>query len=115
MYKWVLFGMLYLTNALITPFKGGEATFKERRISVDEAKQIVAQQFTSAIGHQATAQLLTQLLGTAIPMNRTQVFLEPGDKLLAFTLKARPPEGKVLTLEELESIGYELVLVERLE
>jgi hypothetical protein len=36
------------------------------------------------------------------------------DAALVFKLKARPPEGKVLSLEELEEMGYEFGLLSKL-
>lgn len=108
--------MLYLTNSLITPFRGVKATFREKRISIDEAKELILKnRFVSAIGHESTARILSNLLGVEIQVNRQQVFMEPGDKLIAFIIKARLPEGKVLTEDEIKTIGYEFILVERVE
>ncbi|MCY0882327.1 MAG: DUF1874 domain-containing protein [Acidianus infernus] len=108
--------VLYIVNAQITPFKGKQAVFKEERITIEEAKELVRHNnFISAVGHESTAKLLSQLLGVEIPTSRQQIFLEPSDKALAFVLKSRPPEGKVLTLEELNQIGFELILIERVE
>lgn len=63
--------------------------------------------FVSAIGHQATAELLSSILGMNIPMNRIQVKMKSGDKALVFRLIERIPEGKVLTAEELRTLKYE--------
>ncbi|MGC8647172.1 MAG: STIV orfB116 family protein, partial [Thermoplasmata archaeon] len=84
-------------------------------IEVEEARRLVAEGFTSAIGHQATAEALTLLLGIPVPVNRVQVFLEPGDSLLAFSLRERLPEGKIITnVEELFNIGFDFLLIRRL-
>jgi hypothetical protein len=40
-------------------------------------------------------------------MNRIEYKQELGDIALCFKLKGRPEEGKILTVEEIESIGYE--------
>jgi hypothetical protein len=79
-----------------------------RKIDVNTVKEVIKDGFTSAIGHEATAQLLSVLLGTQVPTNRTQIKLDYGEMAIVFTLKSRLPEGKILrTLEEIEQIGYE--------
>lgn len=66
----------------------------------------------SAIGHQSTADILTELLDMPIPMNRILFQQEPGQKAICFKLKGRPEEGKILSREEIEQIGYEFKLLE---
>ncbi|CAJ31506.1 conserved hypothetical protein [Betalipothrixvirus acidiani] len=107
--------MLYILNSAILPLKPGEEyTVKAKEITIQEAKELVTkEQFTSAIGHQATAELLSSILGVNVPMNRVQIKVTHGDRILAFMLKQRLPEGVVVkTTEELEKIGYELWLFE---
>jgi hypothetical protein len=104
---------IYLFNAPIVPInydKYDRAVIRLRRISIDETREFLSRHpFISAIGHQGTAQLLTQLLGIEIPMNRITVQLEQGDIFIAFMLKQRLPEGIVLTKEQLEKLDYWLV------
>jgi hypothetical protein len=111
--------MLYLFNSLITPIPPSdkEAVVKITRIDINLAKEVikVAGGFISAIGHQATAQLLSILLGVQVPTNRIQVFLSPGDQAIALVLKARLPEGSVITLEQINQIGYDLYLIQRIQ
>jgi hypothetical protein len=64
------------------------------------------------VGHEATASLLSKLLGVTIPFNRATIFLQPGDRCLHFFLKSRIPEGKILTEDELKSLDFWLVLSE---
>ena len=102
--------MLYIVNAPILPLKpGGKYWVYARQISLDEVIVLLKSQgFISAIGHEATARLLTDLLGIEIPMNRIQIQLGVGDEVIAFTLRRRLPEGKVIySPEELEEIGYD--------
>lgn len=40
-------------------------------------------------------------------MNRVQYVQGVGDIALVFKLKSRPEEGKILTADEIEAIGYE--------
>jgi len=105
--------MLYVLNTAMIPLREGEKyVIRARQISVEEAREMLQKEhYTSAVGHQSTAQLLTNILGQEIPFNRIQIQLEPGDKMLAFLLKKRLEEGKVIkTVEELEQIGYSLWL-----
>lgn len=107
--------MLYLLNSAILPLKEGEKyLIKAKEITIQEAKELVTkEQFTSAIGHQATAELLSNILGINIPMNRISIKVTHGDKILAFMLKQRLAEGVVIkTADELQKIGYELWLFE---
>jgi hypothetical protein len=104
--------MIYVLNTLIVPIdfsKHPQATVRFTRISVEEARELLKQQFVSAVGHEATANLLSKLLSTPIPANRVTVFMNPGDVGVHFFLRSRIPEGKVLSLEELEKLDYWLV------
>jgi hypothetical protein len=108
--------MLFLTNAPIIPLppETRDAVITASLISLDEAKSLVAGgEFVSAVGHQATAEALTLLLEVPVPFNRAQVFLQEGDEILAFSLKARIPEGKVLNLEELLQVGFTFTFIKR--
>jgi Domain of unknown function (DUF1874). len=89
-------------------------TVKIRKIDVNQAKQLVNEnQFVSAIGHQATAELLTLLLGIDVQMNRIQVEMKSGDIGIHFVLKKRLQEGQVIqSIQELEEIGFDLVMSE---
>lgn len=78
-------------------------------------KYIVENGFISAIGHEATADIMSDLLDSKIIMNRIQFHQEVGQLAIVFKLNERPPEGEILNREELERIGYSLKLMERLE
>ena len=80
-------------------------------LTLEQAKALIADGFVSAIGHKSTAELLTTLLGVSVSMNRVEYRQEPGQSALVFKLKGRPEEGKILTIEEIESIGYEFGLL----
>jgi predicted AlkP superfamily phosphohydrolase/phosphomutase len=104
---------IYILNSLIVPInfdKYKKVQVKLERISPEEAKEILKNhQFISAIGHEGTSKLLTDILGVNIPTNRTSVYFEPGDTGIHFFLKERLPEGKVLSKEELEKLQYWIV------
>jgi hypothetical protein len=75
------------------------------------AKELLEEkEFISAIGHEATAKILSDLLGINIPCNRIAVKMKPWDSAIHFVLKTRLPEGKVLTEEELKELEFTLVL-----
>jgi curli biogenesis system outer membrane secretion channel CsgG len=86
---------IYVLNTLVIPIdfeRYERVTVKIRKASVEEVRRLLqSNQFVSAVGHQATAVLLTQLL------------------------KERLPEGKVLSYEELQQLAFELAISEVLE
>ena len=81
--------------------------------TLDEAKALVANGFESAIGHQSTADVISTLLGVACPMNRIMYQQGQGDVALVFKLNGRPEEGKILSVEDIEEIGYSWGVLER--
>jgi len=99
-----------LNTSILTTF----GTFNYAPITVNEAKKMIENGFESAVGHQSTCDVLTSLLGVKVPMNRIQYSQNVGDIALVFKLKGRPEEGKVLTAEEIEQIGYEFGSLEKL-
>lgn len=69
--------------------------------------------FTSAVGHESTAEVLTEILGVSVPVNRIEYNQQVGDIALVFKIKKRIAEGAILNREELEEIGYEFGRLER--
>lgn len=103
---------LYLPNApVLTDY--GEWRF-EGPLSLEQAQVLAGGGFVSAIGHEATATVLSQLLRQLVPVAHITASLAPGDRAIVLRLKRRQPEGKVLSEEEIQSIGYELGLLIRL-
>lgn len=97
------------TSILTAP---GEYTLGD--ITLESAKKLVSRKdIDSAVGHQSTAEIMTTLLGEEIPVNRQMFEQQPGQKALVFKLNGRPQEGKILTAEEIEQIGYKFQLLER--
>ena len=102
-------GKKYLLSTGFVPVdleKWKKVVVVQRIVSTQEAKQLLSNGFVSAVGHQSTAEIMSMLLGIPVPYNRVQVYLEPGDEAVCFVLRTRPPEGRVLSKEELWSIGY---------
>ena len=90
-------------------------TFKLEDISLDTARKLVKENnILSAVGHQSTSSILTTLLETEIPVNRIQFAQETGQKALVFKLNGRPEEGKILTVEDIEEIGYKFQLLTKI-
>jgi len=104
---------LYVFSA---PSVTNAGTYTYKVISIAEAKWLISQQgMISAVGHEATAKLLTELLGAYIMENRIFVTMNVGDKAITFRPLQRIPEGTVIrTVDELKKIGYELGLIERI-
>jgi hypothetical protein len=106
---------VYLLNALIVPIdfeRFPKVTVKIRKASIEEVRQLLQNDFVSAVGHQATADLLTSLLHIPVQFNRVAIKAAPGDVLIHFVLKTRVPEGKVLTLEELLELPFDFAISE---
>ena len=111
---------MYTITVLNTPILTKFGKYQYNEISLDRAREIAQQangfnQLVSAVGHQSTCDILTKLLGVTIPMNRIEHKQEVGTAALIFKLKGRPEEGKILTVEEIEEIGYNFGLLIRLE
>lgn len=85
-------------------------------VTVEDAREMVTTQgYKSYVGHEATAQALSELLGVEVSVNREMYTQEVGDRALVFKLRGRLPEGKILSREELELIGYDLGLLVRVQ
>ena len=91
-----------LNTSILTEY----GDYSYRGISLEQAKEMVANGFQSAIGHESTAKIISTLLGIECPVNRIQYSQKVGDFALVFKLNGRPEEGKILTIEEIEKIGY---------
>ena len=104
---------IYILNTSILPNAGD---YSLHPISVEKARELLSNNsWVSAVGHKATAEILSMLMGISIPVNRIPISMEVGDSALVFKLKQRLPEGVIIsTPEELEEIGYDLLLLRRL-
>jgi len=80
------------------------ATVKVVEASEDEVRRILSSQFVSAIGHEATAKIVTSRIGVSVQVNRISIQLKPSDILVVFQLLTRLPEGKILTEDEMKQV-----------
>jgi hypothetical protein len=92
-----------------------DGTYTLTSISLEDACALVATSpIDSAVGHESTAALLTTLLGVEVPTNRQLFAQQIGQRALVCKLNGRPPEGQVLSREDLEAIGYSFKILERM-
>jgi hypothetical protein len=104
---------LYLLN---TPILTSYGIWQfEGPLTVAQAKARMTTEFQSAIGHEASAQFLSQLLDIAVPMNRVAITMQAGDAALVLRIKSRLPEGKLLTHAEIAHTPYELAWLARIQ
>lgn len=102
---------LALLNTSIITVPGN---YELEDITLKTAKELVSKnELDSAIGHASTAEIMTTLLGVEIPVNRQMFQQQVGQEALVFKLNGRPEEGKILTTEEIEQIGYKFQLLTR--
>ncbi len=105
--------MLGILNTAIITAPG---RYEMHTISVDSAQALVFQMsWVSAIGHEATAQILSEILQITIPVNRIAYVQQPRERAIVFKLRGRPEEGKILSREEIDPIGYDLYVLTREE
>ena len=102
-----------LMNASIfTPLEG---TIRQSKITLQIAEQLIRENgFVSAIGHSATAELISTLFGIDCQVNRINFLQEVGQYAIVFRLRERQAEGVILNKDEIERIGYDLLLMERI-
>jgi len=103
-------------GVLNTTIATTDGLYEIKTISLQHAIDMVNNwELDSAIGHQSTADIMTTLLKKPIEMNRQQFVQQPHQYCLVFKLNGRPPEGKILTVEEIEEIGYTFKTMRRLK
>lgn len=101
-----------LNTAVLTSF----GLFKFKPLTLAEVIKIVKNaEIVSAIGHAATAEILSDILGIRVIANRFNYVQNVGDTVLVFKLKSRIPEGKILNKNEMEEIGYEFGVLTKIK
>lgn len=104
----------YVFNTTIIVNSGA---YRLSDISTEKAREILSDNnFISAIGHDSTAEIISSVLGLNVPMNRINASFENvGDLAVCFKLNSRPKEGSILSLQDLQEIGFSWKLLERIE
>ncbi len=95
-----------------------EGTYRYERVTLSEAQSMAlgAGGLMSVIGHPATTEVVSRDLGVPVPINRVALTDFPvGQRALVFKLRGRAPVGAELTIEEIQSIGYDYHELTRLE
>jgi hypothetical protein len=114
LFKQTITGALHLLNTTIIP-AGSDGLYRATTITLDEAQRLFTAGVQagdegwghyplSHIGHESTAALMTAALGSVIAVDRTP--WDGSGSALVLQMAGRPPEGKILTVEEMEAAGY---------
>ena len=99
----------FLTNAFSIQMLGGPATVRFEEINATEVPTDVV----SAIGHVDTANVLTNMLGFPVPMNRAFVTLDEDTELyVAQLVGGRLPEGATALPEGFGFKFYRVTIVQ---
>lgn len=94
-----------------------DGTYKLRTIYLSEARELVSEangDILSAIEHQPTAEIMSDLLGITVKVNRITFKQEIGQQALIFKMNYWPEESIVFTKEEIEKMGFSFQLLTRL-
>ncbi len=103
--------MRYLLNA---PVLGCYGSYRFLPSTAAHLARWSREGFVSAIGHPASALLLSERLGVPVPIIRQSVSLQVGDEALVLRLTRRLPEGCVLEADDLRRWPYELAWLQRM-
>ena len=95
---------VYISNAFSLSMLTPPTTIKVVEASVEDVKNILSSNFISAIGHEATSQVISVQLGIQVPTNRINIKLSAGDVLIVYQLLTRLPEGKILGVDEMRQV-----------
>ena len=117
-------GHIHLLNTTIIPSTALDGAYEMISVSPGQARQAVFSALglsdmgvkdcgpSSHVGHESTAAIMTALLGTKVEMDRSP--WDGSGIALILQLKGRPPEGRILTVEEIESVGYSWRMLRRM-
>lgn len=105
--------MTVLANAFsLNMLSQAKALVSVEQISLEETKTVLANGFISAIGHQDTANVLSNLLGIDVQTNRVNVVLNDDTTLIVAQYKGpRLPEGSTKLPEGAKIEFYRVKLV----
>ena len=82
---------------------------------LNDARNYLNKGFISGVGHQVTAEYLSELLSLSCPFNRVRITMQVGDSAIVLRLLCRLPEGTLLKPDEIKQLPYEFGLLRRLE
>ena len=100
-----------ILNAPVLSTDGNYAYF---RIPIESARILInSMDFSSYVGHESTAAIISKVLQKKIGFSRKELKQRVGQIALVFKLKKRPPEGRILNEEEVEEVGYDFFIMYR--
>lgn len=109
---------MIVTNAFSLNMLQGGANVRFSPVTLEQARELVAQGFQSAVGHADTARLFSNLLQVDVVMNRTSISIplrkygeEPWTALVGQYSGPRLPEGTA-TLPQGAAISWWSVYIE---
>jgi Domain of unknown function (DUF1874). len=107
---------LGLLNTSIVTTTG---TYKMVDLTLAQAKDLAQankDNLLSAIGHNATADVLKKILGVDVQANRIIFTQDVGQQAIVLKIKGRLPDDvKDLTIDDMHKIGFDLFLLTRLD
>jgi hypothetical protein len=111
------FCMAYSAALLNCAILTSNGKFEIRDVNIHEAKAVLqgASTVKSYIGHKSTAEIMSALLEIDVACCRDSYTQGVGEVALVFALAHRQAEGVILSKAEIDSIGYSLKLLTKLE
>lgn len=108
--------LLLLSSAVVTSY----GSYHHVELDLAGAQEAVAAAtrpdgpgVVSAVGHPATAQLMTRLLGIPVPASRHEAVQQPGQGAIVCRPERRLPAGVELDPDQLDQAGYVLSSLHR--
>ena len=97
---------VYLSTAFSLSMlsSGGKASVEE--ISKSDFLSSLADGFTSVVGHENTAAILTRIVGRTVDFRRVSIRLEDGDVMLVAVPQFRADQAREFTDEELKKASF---------
>lgn len=106
--------VILLNSPVLTDY----GSYEYRRLTLEQAREMLAGGFRSAIGHAGTAQVMSEDFGVPIPVCALRDQQQPGERALVFRLRVSDRqalrERKELDAAAIREIEYEYGQLERL-
>ena len=101
-----------LVNAFSPSMLSGSCSLEYRECSRENwIKEVAEEKPSSAISHEITAHLLSQITGSPVQANRTNLTVNPEDVLYGFTPGFRCSEAREFTYEEINNAPHKFWII----
>lgn len=101
-----------LNSSVLTDF----GTYTYEAVSIEDAKKMLREEgFQSAIGHESTAALFSELVGMEIPFNRIDYTQHTNEKAIVFKIKKRLSLQELGDRKKLDENEFELAILTKLK